>query len=411
MTTNFQEKLEKYAELAIKVGINIQPGQILVIRAPLFAASLARLATKKAYEAGAKIVHVDWSDEEITKIKFDLAPDDAFHEFPTWVTKGYEELAERGAAFLSITGSDPDLLKQAKPEHVANANKASGRAMEGFRSYITSDKVSWSIIAAPSEGWAKKVFPNEDTDTAVAKLWEAIFSATRINEVDPVTAWKAHLATLDEKMNILNEKHFKELHYQSEGTDLLIELPETHIWVSGGSTSKEGVQFVANMPTEEVFTSAKKTGVNGVVSSTKPLNYGGTLINNFSLRFKDGKVVDFKAEEGYETLKRLLDTDEGSRYIGEVALVPHQSPISDTNIIFYNTLFDENASNHLAIGSAYAFCIEGGKEMNKEELEKNGLNTSMTHVDFMIGSSDMNIDGVYEDGKREPIFRNGNWAI
>ncbi|MCL7747414.1 aminopeptidase [Halalkalibacter alkaliphilus] len=409
--STFQENLEKYAELAVKVGVNIQPGQTLVVRTPLNAAEYVRAVARKAYEAGAKNVHVEWSDEELTKTKYELAPDEAFHEFPEWVAKGYEEMAENGAAFLSITGSNPDLLKDADPERVSNANKASGKAMEGFRSYIMSDKISWSIVAVPSAGWAKKVFPEDSEENAVEKLWEAIFSATRINQADPVSAWQEHLSLLDDKMNALNEKHYHALHYTSEGTDLVIELPETHLWVSGGSVNKDGVQFVANMPTEEVFTSAKKTGVNGTVSSTKPLNYGGTLINNFSLTFKDGKVIDFKAEEGYETLKRLLDTDEGARFIGEVALVPHKSPISDTNILFYNTLFDENASNHLAIGSAYAFCIEGGKDMNKEELEQNGLNTSLTHVDFMIGSADMNIDGVYEDGKREPIFRDGNWAF
>ncbi|MFA9455716.1 aminopeptidase [Halalkalibacter sp. AB-rgal2] len=409
--SSFAEKLEKYAELAVKVGVNIQKDQTLVVRSPISAVDLVRLVAKKAYEAGAKNVHVEWSDEELIKTKFKLAPDEAFHEYPEWIAKGYEEMAEGGAAFLSITGSNPDLLKEADPERVSNMNKASGKAMEGFRSYIMSDKISWSIVAVPSEGWAQKVFPDAPVSEAMDKLWEAIFSATRINEDDPVSAWNDHLNNLDQKMNTLNEKHFHALHYQSEGTDLVIELPTTHLWVSGGSINKDGVSFVANMPTEEVFTSAKKTGVNGTVSSTKPLNYGGTLINNFSLTFKDGKVIDFKAEEGYETLKRLIETDEGSSYIGEVALVPHDSPISNADIIFFNTLFDENASNHLALGSAYAFCIEGGKKMSKEELEKNGLNTSLTHVDFMMGSADMNIDGVYEDGKREPIFRDGNWAF
>jgi len=212
-------------------------------------------------------------------------------------------------------------------------------------------------------------------------------------------------------MNKLNKKRYDALHYKAEGTDLIVQLPKDHLWVSGGSKNKEGISFVANMPTEEVFTAAKKTGVNGVVTSTKPLNYGGAMITNFSLTFKDGKVVDFEAEEGYETLQQLLDTDEGARYIGEVALVPHESPISQTNILFYNTLFDENASNHLALGSAYAFCLKEGKEMTQEELEEHGLNTSITHVDFMMGTKDMNIDGVYENGTREPIFRHGNWAF
>lgn len=409
--TTFNDRLEKYAELAVKVGINIQKGQTLVVRAPIFALDLVRLVAKKAYENGAKHVHVDWSDEQITRTKFELAPDEAFHEYPEWIAKGYEQLSEKGAAFLSITGTDPDLLEGIDPDRIANANRASGKALEGFRSYVTADKISWSIVAVPSEGWAKKVFPNESTDRAIEKLWDAIFQATRITEDDPIVAWQQHLQSLNERMNILNEKKYDALHYQSEHTDLVVELPKNHIWTSGGSENKDGIPFVANIPTEEVFTAAKKTGVNGVVYSTKPLNYGGTLINNFSLTFKEGKVIDFKAEEGYETLKRLLEADEGSSYIGEVALVPHRSPISDMNIIFYNTLFDENASNHLALGSAYAFSIEGGKEMTKEQLEENGLNTSHTHVDFMIGSSDMNIDGVYENGRREPIFRDGNWAF
>ncbi|MED4171279.1 aminopeptidase [Halalkalibacterium halodurans] len=409
--TTFQENLEKYAELAVKVGVNIQPGQTLVIRTPISALELVRLVAKKAYEAGAKNVHVEWSDEELTRTKFHLAPDEAFHEYPAWIAKGFEELAENGAAFLSITGQDPDLLKDADPERVANLNKAGGKALKTFRSYIMADKVSWSIVAAPSEGWAKKISPDESKDRAVEKLWEAIFAATRTDQADPVAAWKNHLKTLDEKMNELNKRRYHALHYKAPGTDLTIELPDTHLWVSGGSTNKDGVDFVANIPTEEVFTAAKKTGVNGTVTNTKPLNYGGTLIDQFTLTFKDGKVVDFTAEQGYETLKRLLDTDEGARYIGEVALVPHQSPISETDLIFYNTLFDENASNHLAIGTAYAFNIEGGKEMSEEELEQAGINTSITHVDFMIGSSEMDIDGITKDGKREPVFRKGNWAF
>ncbi|KMK76556.1 aminopeptidase [Alkalihalobacillus pseudalcaliphilus] len=407
----FEQKLKKYAALAVEVGVNVQKGQTLVVRAPLFAAPLVRLVTERAYEMGAKNVHVDWNDEEVTRLKYNLAPDEAFLEYPEWLAKGYEQLCEEGAAFLSITGADPDLLKGVDPERVSNANKTSGKAMDGFRSYIQADKVSWSIVANPSEGWAKKVFPDVEADEAIEKLWEAIFQATRIHEEDPVKAWKAHLALLDQKMSLLNEKHFHALHYTGGGTDLTIELPETHLWISGGSVNKDGHEFVANMPTEEVFTGAKKTGVNGVVKSTKPLNYGGTIIDNFTLTFKDGAVVEFEAEQGYETLKRLLETDEGSKFIGEVALVPHDSPISNTNILFYNTLFDENASNHLALGSAYAFSIEGGKEMKKEELEQNGLNTSITHVDFMMGSAEMNIDGVYKNGKKEAIFRDGNWAF
>ncbi|QDI91252.1 aminopeptidase [Salicibibacter halophilus] len=409
--TTFQEQIESYADIALNVGVNIQKGQTLFIRSPLFAADFVHIVAEKAYKAGAKHVRVDWSDEALTRLKFEHAPEEAFSEFPEWYARAMEEEAENNAAFLSITGGDPDLLKGIDPERVSTANKTSGRAMEGFRSYIQSDKVSWSIVAVPSVKWAERVFPETEGEAAVSKLWQAIFDATRVNEPDTVGAWQEHLKTLDEKMEALNTKNFHALHYTAEGTDLTIELPEAHLWASGGSVSKAGVNFVANIPTEEVFTAAKKKGVNGKVSSKKPLNYGGTLISDFTLTFEDGKVVDFKAKEGEETLQRLLEGDDGASYIGEVALVPHRSPISDTNIIFFNTLFDENASNHLALGSAYAFNIEGGKDMEKEELEEKGINTSITHVDFMVGDADMDIDGIHEDGTREPVFRNGDWAF
>lgn len=408
---DFETKLANYADLAVRVGVNIQKDQTLYIRTPMHAAPFVREVAKKAYEAGAKHVRVEWSDEELTKIKYQYAPEEAFSDFPQWQADVLVKEAEHNAAFLNIAGSDPDLLKGVDPERIATANKASGQANSTFRRYIQSDKVSWSIVAVPSEKWAEKVFPDKEGEDAIHSLWEAIFAATRIHEEDPVTAWQAHLATLDEKMVALNDKRFHALHYTSDQTDLTIELPPTHIWASGGSTSKAGVDFVANMPTEEVFTAAKKNGVNGTVVSTKPLNYGGTLITNFSLTFKDGNVVDFSAEEGEETLQRLLDTDDGSRSIGEVALVPHRSPISNTNLIFYNTLFDENASNHLALGSAYAFNIEGGKEMDEDALKEAGINQSITHVDFMMGSAEMNIDGIHADGSKEPIFRNGEWAF
>ncbi|HYK72959.1 MAG TPA: aminopeptidase, partial [Pseudoneobacillus sp.] len=262
-----------------------------------------------------------------------------------------------------------------------------------------------------SPKWAAKVFPNAPTEEQVSLLWEAIFKATRADLDNPVEAWINHDKSLYEKVNYLNEKSYKKLHYRAPGTDLTIELPETHLWVGAGSKNAQGHDFMANMPTEEVFTVPLKTGVNGTVSSTKPLSYGGNIIDHFSITFENGRIVSYKAEQGEDILKRLVDTDEGSHYLGEVALVPHQSPISQSNVLFYNTLFDENASNHLAIGSAYAFCIEGGKQMTPEQLEEKGLNESLTHVDFMIGSSDMDIDGIKADGTVEPVFRGGNWAF
>ena len=409
--STFEQNLEKYAVLAVKVGINIQKGQTLVINGPTNNMEFVRLVAKKAYEAGAKNVHVEWNDEQLSLLKYQLAPDEAFTEFPMWKAKGFEEMAENGAAFMSIVASNPDLLKEVDPERISNANKTAGKAMEKYRSYVQADKVSWCVIAAPSREWAKKVFPNTSDDESVEKLWEAILMATRADLEDPVSAWREHNRKLLSKVDYLNNKKYAKLHYKAPGTDLTIELPEKHLWVGGGGPNESGVEFVANMPTEEVFTLPKKDGVNGVVSSTKPLNYSGNIIDNFSLTFENGKIVDFNAETGYETLKRLIETDEGSHFLGEVALVPHDSPISNSNILFYNTLFDENASSHLAIGSAYSFNLDGGKTMSKEELQQNGANTSITHVDFMIGSADMNIDAETQDGTREPLFKNGNWSF
>ncbi|RLQ94471.1 aminopeptidase [Falsibacillus albus] len=409
--TTFQDKMERYAELAVKVGVNIQKNQTLVVNATIDAAEFVRLVVKKAYEAGAKHVNVNWGDDQISRMKYEMAPREAFDEFPEWRAREMEDLAEKGAAFMSIISSSPDLLKGVEGERIAAFQKAAGTALNKYRQYIQSDKVSWTVVAVPSENWAKKVFPEADANEAVDKLWDAIFKATRSDLEDPVQAWKDHDASLHEKVDYLNGKNYHKLHYKAPGTDLTIELPEGHLWVGAGSINSDDNEFMANMPTEEVFTVPLKTGVNGTVSSTKPLSYGGNIIDNFSLTFENGRIVDVKAEEGEETLKRLVETDEGSHYLGEVALVPFNSPISQSNILFYNTLFDENASNHLAIGSAYAFCIEGGKKMSKEELEKNGLNDSITHVDFMIGSSEMDIDGITKDGSSEPVFRNGDWAF
>lgn len=409
--TKFHQNLEKYAELVVKVGVNIQQGQTLVVNTRLDSAELVRLIVKKAYEIGAKDVIVNWSDDQVTRTKYELAPEEVFHEYPKWRAKEIEELAENGAAFIAIESADPDLLKGINPERISNSQKAAGKALKTYRRYIQSDKVSWTVIAAPSEAWADKVFPNEPKETRVSKLWEAIFKACRVDLADPIEAWKTHDTTLHEKVSYLNSKRYKKLHYLAPGTDLTIELPENHLWVGAGSVNEKGFEFMANMPTEEVFTVPVKTGVNGVVSSTKPLSYAGNIIDQFSITFENGRIVDVKAVEGEEILKRLVETDEGSHYLGEVALVPFNSPISQSNLLFLSTLFDENASNHLAIGSAYAFCIEGGKQMSSEELEANGLNESLTHVDFMIGSDQMDIDGITADGKSEPVFRKGDWAF
>ncbi|MBS4179239.1 aminopeptidase [Lederbergia citrea] len=409
--SNFQEKLEKYAELAVKVGVNVQVGQTLAINTTIDNAEFIRIVVKKAYEAGAKNVIVNWNDDVVSRLKYDLAPDEAFQEYPKWRAREMEELAENGAAFMSVVSSGPDLLKGVDPKRIANFQKAAGQALDKYRQYIQSDKVSWTVIATPSKDWAAKVFPDAAPEDQVEKLWEAIFKATRTDLDNPVDEWKRHDETLHEKVEFLNKKSYKKLHYTAPGTDLTIELPKGHLWAGAGSVNEKGHEFMANMPTEEVFTVPHKDGVNGYVSSTKPLSYGGNIIDEFTVTFENGRIVDVKAKEGEEILKQLVETDEGSHYLGEVALVPFNSPISQSNILFYNTLFDENASNHLAIGSAYAFCLEGGKQMTQEELAENGLNSSITHVDFMIGSAEMDIDGITETGEAEPIFRKGDWAF
>lgn len=408
--SNLHTTMEKYAELAVKVGVNIQKGQTLIVNADIATAPFVRLVTKKAYEAGAKLVQIEWTDEQVTRIRYDKAPDESFEYFPGWRAEMLEKAFGEGAAMLAITSVNPDLLKGVDASKIANLQKAAGEATKGYRNMVMADKISWSIVAVPSNGWSAKVFPDLSEHEQEEKLWESIFHATRANLEDPVQAWMDHKEKLSEKVEFLNKQKFKSLHYKAEGTDLTIELAEKHVWIGPESINENGVAFIANMPTEEVFTTPLKTGVNGTVRSSKPLNYGGNMIDNFSITFENGKIVSFKAEEGYETLQKLIETDEGSHYLGEVALVPHDSPISNTNLIFYNTLFDENASHHLAIGNAYSFALEGGKQMSEEELEAAGANSSITHVDFMIGSSDMDIDGITKDGERVPLFRQGNWA-
>lgn len=410
--SNFNEKLDKYARLCVEVGINIQKNQPLVINAPVEGAEFVRLVAKHAYELGAKQVHVNWNDEVLTRLRYENAPMEVFENFPKWYADGLEEFAEDGAGFLSIYSQDPELLKGIDPKKIAAYNKSSSMALKEFRKYTMNDINAWCVVSIPTKGWAKRVFPELSDEEAMEKLWNAIFKATRMDLDDPVKAWQKHLDNLAKKVEYLNEMKFKKLYYKSSnGTDLEVELPEGHIWAGGGGKNSKGVYFVANMPTEEVFTMPLKTGVNGVVYSTKPLHYGGNLINDFKLTFKDGRVVDFEAKEGYEVLKDLLGLDEGAKYLGEVALVPYDSPISKSNIIFLNTLFDENASCHFALGKAYPTNIEGGENMTDEELEKAGVNDSLTHVDFMVGSEDLSIVGETHDGKRVQIFENGNWAI
>ncbi len=407
----FEEKLEQYAELAVKVGANIQKGQYLLINTSTETLDFTRIVVKKAYEAGAGRVHVNLSDPVLTRAFYELGSEEEFSKYPKWIVAQRDELIETKGALLWIDAEDPDLLAGIATSRISAQQKAAGNALVRYRKAIMNDDIAWSIIAVPSPKWAAKVFPHLPENEQVSALWEAIFKTVRIGDGDAVEKWRHHVESLERRAEQLNEKRFSALHYKAPGTDLTIELPEKHLWISGGSKTPEGTTFIANMPTEEVFTLPSKYGVNGVVRNTKPLAYQGNIIDNFTLTFEKGKIVKAEAEVGNDLLLELITTDEGSCYLGEVALVPHESPISTSGILYYNTLFDENASNHLAIGEAYPTCYEGGRELQDSQLESLGINVSVTHVDFMIGSGEMDIDGILPDGSKEPIFRKGNWAF
>jgi aminopeptidase len=407
----FEEKLAEYADLAVRVGINVQPGQYVLINTTTDTLDFTRLVVKKAYEAGAKRVHVNFSDGPTNRAFYDLAPDSEMHEFPAWMVTQREELIDQQGSLLWIDAEDPDLLAGVPAKRISDQQKVAGRALEKYRASVMSDKISWSIVAIPSEMWAQKVFPDLPKDKQVSALWDAIFKTVRIGEGNAVEQWKSHIRELEKRASALNDKRFKKLIYKAPGTELTIELPEKHLWMTGASRTPNRTAFIANMPTEEVYTAPLKLGVNGHVRNTKPFVYQGNIIDGFTLTFENGKIIKALAEKGNDLLQQLIQNDEGSAYLGELALVPHESPISSSGILFYNTLFDENASNHLAIGEAYPTCVEGARDLEESQLQALGLNTSMTHEDFMIGSGEMDIDGERQDGTLEAIFRHGNWAF
>lgn len=403
--------LQKYVDLALKIGINIQKDQLLVIMSPVETADFTRMLVEKAYKLGAKEVVVHWSDDFCKKMKFTYGDISIFETMPKWQVDSLMYYAERGAGFLSISANDPELLRGIDSEKIAKSQTVRSMALKDYYEKVMTNEIQWNIISVPTVSWAKKVFPEANDEEAVEKLWSAIISAVKGDTEDPVATWHKHLETLKEKMDFLNEKQFKTFVIKNSlGTDLRVDLPKNHLWASGKDTSKGGIDFVANIPTEEVFSMPHKYGVNGKVVASKPLNYGGTLIENFAITFKDGRIVDYTAEKGVEALTNLINTDEGSKYLGEIALVPFDSPISNSNILFYNTLFDENAFCHLAIGQAYPSCIKDGDTFDEAKMEEVGMNDSLSHVDFMFGTSDLDVVGIMEDGSEVQIFSNGNWA-
>ncbi|HEL1634256.1 aminopeptidase [Streptococcus suis] len=409
---NFKENLAKYAKLLVSTGINVQPGHTVQLTIGVEQAELARLIVKEAYAHGAKEVLVNWLDDVIARerlVNVDVELLEQVH--PQRITE-MNYLLERKASRLVVLSEDPGAYDGVDPEKLSRNARALSQALNPMRQASQANKISWTLGAASGLEWAKKVFPNAASDEeAVDLLWDQIFKTCRIYEEDPIKAWEEHEARLVAKAKVLNDEQFVKLHYTAPGTDLVLGMPKNHLWEAAGSVNAQGEHFIANMPTEEVFTAPDYRVADGYVTSTKPLSYNGNIIEGIKVTFKDGEIVDVTAEKGDEVMKKLVFDNAGARGLGEVALVPDKSPISQSGVTFFNTLFDENASNHLAIGQAYAFSIEGGTEMSQEELKEAGLNRSDVHVDFMIGSNKMNIDGIREDGTRVPIFRDGEWAI
>ena len=405
-------KLEEYAHLLIEVGLNVQKGQYLIINSPVDCAYFARLCVKAGYEAGAKQVIMQWRDDYISRQYWLNAADEVFDEVFPWDVERNLTLAKKNAARLSISAADPENLVGVDPDRLDRADKANGKANSEYTTMMMNSDFPWCVASIPIPAWAKKVFPGIPEEEAMEKLWNAIFDAVRItDEGGAVERWKQHCDNLKNKREILNKYNFKSLHYtNSIGTDLTVELPEGHIWMAGSEFSKTGIEFVANIPTEEVFTAPKCDGINGTVAASKPLVIGGNIVDGFSMVLKDGKITEVHAEKGEEYLKKAITLDEGASRFGEVALVPYDSPISNSGILFLNTLFDENASCHFAFGDSYP-CIKGGDKMSKEELKKHGLNASMTHCDFMVGTKDLSIIGTTHDGREIPVFKDGNFAV
>ena len=405
-----EEKIDKLANLAIKRGVGLQKGQNLLITAPLESLPLVRKIAEHAYKEGAHIVTPLFTDSDITLSRFKHAPTESFDHATNWLFNGMGEAFDNNTARMAIAGDDPMLLAEMDPEKVSRANKAMAKAYKPARERITEFKINWNIVSWPGEAWASRVFPDLPIDEAVVKLADAIFDASRAPVDDPVQAWDDHNKKLRLKTNWLNEKNFEALQYNGPNTDLRIGLADQHEWMGGASKAQNGIICNPNIPSEEVFTTPHAYKVEGTVSSTKPLSYQGTLIEDIRVTFKEGKIIEAQASKGEEVLKKVLQSDEGASRIGEVALVPHSSPISKSGIIFYNTLFDENAASHIALGQCYSKCFKGELDLTPEEISKRGGNSSMIHIDWMIGSDQIDVDGIDHNGNAEPVFRKGEWV-
>jgi aminopeptidase len=404
----FLAKLDLLGKVAVEVGLGLAKGQELLITAPLDTLPLVRRITEHAYRAGASLVTTIFNDEEAALMRFRFAPDESFDRAAVWLHDGFAAAFRSGVARLAVAGADPTLLSAQEPAKVSRANLAQSKASRAALDLITRHEINWSIVPCATPAWARQVFPNHPD--ATERLWDALFAATRINEGDPVAAWRAHSEHLQRRVRLLNDKRFAALRFTRPGTDLTVGLADDHLWLGGGSVARNGVACMPNIPTEEVFTTPHRLRVEGFVTSTKPLSYQGTLIDGIRVRFENGRIVDLQASKGEDILRSMTATDDGAARLGEVALVPNSSPISKSGLLFWNTLFDENAASHIALGQAYSTCIANGDALTAPELSAKGANESLIHVDWMIGSGDMNVDGVRQDGRSEPLMRLGEWV-
>ena len=407
---SFEQKLDQLARVAIEVGLGLARGQELVMTAPLEAVPLARKIAEQAYRAGASLVTTLYADDEATLLRYRYAPDEAFDKAAGWLYDGMGAAYRSGAARLAITGASPLLLSNEDPEKVGRANKAVSKAYRPALELITRHEINWTIVAAATPAWAAAMFPELQPETALATLWEAIFRTSRVDNEDPVANWKAHDAGLQRRAAYMNEKRYSALQYRGPGTDFRLGLADDHVWMGGGTHAGNGLYCIPNMPTEEIFTTPHKDRADGTVRASKPLSYQGTMIEGIEVRFEAGRIVQANASRGLEVLERLISTDDGARRLGEVALVPHSSPIAASGLLFYNTLFDENAASHIALGQAYTSCLKDGDKLTPEELAAKGANDSLIHVDWMIGSGELDIDGITSTGAAEPVMRKGEWV-
>lgn len=403
--------LEKYAKLAVQVGINLKEKEGLIITSTTDGLELSRLIAKEAYLAGAKHVELVLNDDEFGLMRYRYGKDFVFDSYPEWKVTNTRDIYEDNYHHVFVISPNPELLKEVDPEKVKTSQKIASQAVAPVMKYRMTGITKWVIVAVPSVGWAKSIFKDDSDEVAVEKLWDYIIKATRLDHEDPVASWETHDQNLKKYENFLNESDFEKVLLKGPGTDLEVYLADDHHWIGGSNDSNEGVAYMANIPTEEVFTTPHAYKVNGTLRATKPLSVNGNLVEDFGFVFKDGKVVDFYAEKGYETLDNLMKNDEGAVRLGEIALVQDDSPISNTKILFNNTLFDENASVHFALGRAYGYAIKNGTTMSQEELDKKGANFSLIHVDFMVGGPELDITAYKKDGTEVALFRNGNWVI